>query len=199
MLDFVYGEEYVQKMTDEGNIIEHLDNNGLNCAYDNLHILSENLNKAKAFTIDMTNREENAFDNVPTYITDVYYLHDDKKFQMQIFMNDDMFINPSTGRVVEMFICWYDDFSNLYLDWLYLLNSRQSKKFDIVKFHAKEIGVKDRPYIIVSEEERNYPIIERNGVFYMNLDAQVNGNPIGFISHTARRKVVKEDLLAREE
>jgi hypothetical protein len=194
VLDFVYGAEYVQKMIDEENIIEHLDNDGLNCPYDDLYIVSDNLNKAKAFTIDRMNSEEYTIDCAPAYITDVYYLHDEKKFQMQIFMNDDIFINQATGRVAEMFICWYDIFSDLYLDWLYLLNSKQARKFDVVKFHAKEIGAKDRPYIIISGEEKNYPIIERDGVFYMNLDAQVNGKPIGFIQHTARRKVIKEDL-----
>ena len=52
VLGFIYGAENIDQMQSEGNIIEHLDNDGLNCTYSNLHILSEDLNKAKAFTID---------------------------------------------------------------------------------------------------------------------------------------------------
>ena len=50
VLGFIYGRENIDRMQAEGNIIEHLDNDGLNCTYENLHILSEDLNKAKAFS-----------------------------------------------------------------------------------------------------------------------------------------------------
>ena len=43
MLGFIYGAENIDRMQSEGNIIEHLDNDGLNCTYSNLHILSEDL------------------------------------------------------------------------------------------------------------------------------------------------------------
>ena len=45
VLGFIYGAENIDKMQAEGNIIEHLDNDGLNCTYENLHILSEDMNK----------------------------------------------------------------------------------------------------------------------------------------------------------
>lgn len=50
VLQYLYGKEKLDEMLGESNIIEHLDNDGLNCTYDNLHILSADLNKAKVFT-----------------------------------------------------------------------------------------------------------------------------------------------------
>ena len=58
-----------KKMLQSDNIIEHLDNNGLNCSYDNLHILSSDRNKAKAFSID---KEADKFRGIPLFITDVF-------------------------------------------------------------------------------------------------------------------------------
>ena len=52
VLAFLYGAGNLEKMLLPDNIIEHLDNNGLNCSYDNLHILSSDRNKGKAFLID---------------------------------------------------------------------------------------------------------------------------------------------------
>ena len=91
MLGFIYGAENIDRMQSEGNIIEHLDNDGLNCTYSNLHILSEDLNKAKAFTIDKKAAELDRSMEDPSYIMDVYYLHDSKQFQLQLFMNDDIY------------------------------------------------------------------------------------------------------------
>lgn len=44
VMGFVYGKDNIDKLQAEGNIIEHLDNNGLNCTYENLHIISDDLN-----------------------------------------------------------------------------------------------------------------------------------------------------------
>ena len=55
VLQFLYGKDELEEMLGKSNIIEHLDNNGLNCTYDNLHVLSEDMNKAKAFSIDKKN------------------------------------------------------------------------------------------------------------------------------------------------
>lgn len=77
VLGFIYGADTIDQMQAEGNIIEHLDNDGLNCTYENLHILSEDMNKAKAFSIDRMNKESELI-SYPPYILDVYYLHDKK-------------------------------------------------------------------------------------------------------------------------
>lgn len=44
VLQILYGAEKLNEMFDKSNIIEHLDNNGLNCVYENLHILSSDMN-----------------------------------------------------------------------------------------------------------------------------------------------------------
>lgn len=188
VLSHVYGHEYVKNMIQAGNIIEHLDNDGLNCSYDNLHIISGDWNKTKAFSIDKKSKEiENMFE-MRAYATDVYYCHKEKYFQLQVAMNDDIYINAKNNQAAEMFICIYNEFEDLYLDWLYLLNNIQTRKFDVTKFHAAKIYAQERPYITINLDERNNPVIIRDGVTYLNLDAKdKNGNPMASIVRSAKR------------
>lgn len=188
VLGFVYGAENIDKMQAEGNIIEHLDNNGLNCTYENLHILSEDMNKAKAFSIDKRSKEcEN--EPFPSYILDVYYLHEKSQFQLQIFMNDDIYF-ARTGHPVEMFVCRYNNFDELFVDWFYLLADLKKRMFEITKLHTSQLFVKERPVLQnITPEEMNSPIIERDGVYYLNLSAQNNGVPTSIVRHTALRRI----------
>lgn len=188
VMGFVYGKDNIDKLQAEGNIIEHLDNNGLNCTYENLHIISDDLNKAKAFSIDKMNKEGEKI-AFPPYVVDVYYLHKIKQFQMQICLNDNIYFNSTTKKPVEMFICRYNVFEDIFPDWFYLLRSRESKTFDIGKLNAYQVVVKDSPVIELSPEEQNMPYIYRNGVMYLNLDARKNGVPLVTLMHTSLRKI----------
>ena len=93
VLEFLYGKEKLSQLLSEDCIIEHLDNNGLNCCYDNLHILSADYNKAKAFTIDKTETLE-----IPSFILDAFYSHERKYYQLQITFNDNLFYLFQKGQ-----------------------------------------------------------------------------------------------------
>ena len=186
----IYGEETIKQLQAAGNIIEHLDNNGLNCTYENLHILSADMNKTKAFSVDKMGKKLNEMLDVPAFIIDVYYLHAEKRFQMQLFMNEDLYFNKETHRAAEMFICLYGKFERLYTDWFYLLSCVEERSFDVTKLVADSIGVSERPYIHVSPEEKNSQFIIKDGVVCLNLDAKNdNGASATSIRHTARRKI----------
>ncbi len=181
VLCYIYGKNNVDEMLSAHNIIEHLDNDGLNCTYENLHILSEDWNKAKAFTIDKLTEDIDEYRDIPPYVTDVYYKHAEKSFQMQIFLNDGIYKNITTGNFVAMFVCSYNDFKNLYLDWIYVLTSINNRFFDISKFHADQILGEDCPIFKLKPEEQDSPVIVRDGVCYLNLDAKKFGrNSYGF-------------------
>lgn len=134
------------------------------------------------------------------YATDVYYSHEEKYFQLQVAMNDDIYINTKNNQAVEMFMCIYAKFEDLYLDWLYLLNNLQTRRVDITKFHALKIYAQERPYITIRPDEVNNPVIMMNGVAYLNLDAKDrNGNPMVSVTHSAKGTVdYKEKVMQRD-
>lgn len=183
VLAFLYGQDNLETMLKPDNIIEHLDNNGLNCAYDNLHILSSDSNKAKAFTID---KEADQYYGIPTFITDIYYSHNKQYYQMQITFNRDLCFVMWKGQTIpiEAFFAQYDDFRNLFIDWLYIYNCRENGKFDISKFHSSRLFAKNRPQITLRPEEYGHVVIQRDGHWYLVIRTD-GTDKLAYIAKTA--------------
>ena len=171
VLEFLYGQDALEKMLQQGNIIEHLDNDGLNCTYENLHILSSDFNKAKAFTID---NQMDKYQGIPSFITDIYYSHNKNYYQMQITFNKNIYFATTNDITapIEAFFFQYQDFEELYMDWLYVFRCRQSGLFDVRKFHHNQWKAKFRPQIRLMPEERDNIFIERNGKRYLILNTE---------------------------
>ncbi len=187
VLSFLYGQDQLNHMLDKDNIIEHLDNNGLNCSYDNLHIISADYNKAKAFTID---KERELEPEIPSFITDVYYSHEKQYYQMQVFFNRDIFYNQSNGQPIEELFFQYNDFRSLYVDWMYIYGCRQQGVFDISTFHMSKLYAKDRPILYLTEEEQENVFIQRDGQWFIRLNPD-GGDKTVFLSKTAYRDIEK--------
>lgn len=185
VLAFLYGADQLNHMLNNDNIIEHLDNDGLNCAYDNLHIISANYNKAKAFTID---KERALEPDIPSFITDVYYSHEKHYYQMQVFFNRDVFYNQSNGQPIEELFFQYNDFRSLYIDWVYIYGCRQQGAFDLSTFHMSRLYAKNRPIIYLTEDEQDHVFIQRDGQWFLRL------NPDGGDKTTFLNKTVYQDL-----
>lgn len=185
VLAFLYGADQLNHMLNNDNIIEHLDNDGLNCAYDNLHIISADYNKAKAFTID---KERALEPDIPSFITDVYYSHEKHYYQMQVFFNRDVFYNQSNGQPIEDLFFQYNDFRSLYIDWVYIYGCRQQGAFDLSTFHMSRLYAKNRPIIYLTEDEQDHVFIQRDGQWFLRL------NPDGGDKTTFLNKTVYQDL-----
>lgn len=185
VLAFLYGADQLNHMLNNDNIIEHLDNDGLNCAYDNLHIISADYNKAKAFTID---KERALEPDIPSFITDVYYSHEKHYYQMQVFFNRDVFCNQSNGQPIEELFFQYNDFRSLYIDWVYIYGCRQQGAFDLSTFHMSRLYAKNRPIIYLTEDEQDHVFIQRDGQWFLRL------NPDGGDKTTFLNKTVYQDL-----
>lgn len=184
VLSYLYGANELNTMLRNNNIIEHLDNDGLNCCYDNLHVLHSNWNKGKAFTID--NSPETT--GIPAYITDVYYSHKNCRYQMQIFLNKNIYRLIESDQPVEKFICLYKGFKSLFIDWLYINESREDGNFDISKFHSDKILISLRPTLYLTEEEKDARIIERDGEFYLRIETE-DPKKMAFVNHTTFQEI----------
>lgn len=191
VLQFLYGEEKLSEMLGRENIIEHLDNNGLNCTYENLHVLSEDMNKAKAFSIDKRSAalEANGIAPIPALVTDVYYSHEKKYFQLQVFFNKNLVFNMTTKRLVERVLFQYSDFDSLFIDWLYCLDCMKTEKFDIHKHHATKVYVADAPQFVLREDEKDAVLVKREGKYYLVIRTNPEDGPVAFMNHTSFVKI----------
>ena len=191
VLQFLYGKEKLEEMIGKSNIIEHLDNNGLNCTYENLHVLSEDMNKSKAFSIDKKNAELEAGEMVmiPALITDVYYSHKDKYFQLQVFFNKNIVFHKATNKFVQGFIFHYNDFDSLFIDWLYCFECIKREEFDVYKHHAVRVYSKDFPKIELKGDEKPGAIVERDGKYYLIIGTDPENGPVAFMNHIPFERV----------
>ena len=191
VLQFLYGQEELDEMIGKSNIIEHLDNNGLNCIYENLHVVSADMNKTKAFSIDKKNAAIQASEltAIPAMITDVYYSHENKYFQLQVFFNKNIVFNEKTGNFVEFFVFQYNDFDNLFIDWLYCFECIKREEFDFYKHHAVRAYVKDAMMITLREDEKNATIVERDGQLCLIIRTDSEDGPLSFMNHISYKKI----------
>lgn len=191
VLQFLYGEEKLDEMLGKLNIIEHLDNNGLNCTYENLHVLSEDMNKAKAFSIDKKNAALAAGEitDIPALITDVYYSHEKKYFQLQVFFNKNIVFNKATNKVVESFIFQYNDFDSLFIDWLYCFECIKKEEFDVCKNNAVRVYSIDATLIELREDEKNATVVERDGKHYLIIRTDPEKGPVSFMNHASFKRI----------
>lgn len=191
VLQFLYGKEKLDEMIGQDNIIEHLDNNGLNCTYENLHVLSEDMNKAKAFSIDKKNAaiKDGKFVDIPALITDVYYSHAKGIFQLQVFFNKDVVFNKQTNKYVESFVFHYNDFDNLFIDWLYCFECIKREEFDVSKHHAIKVWTKDVVTIIPTDDEQDAPFVKRGGKWYLVIRTNPEKGPVTYVDHVAFKEV----------
>ncbi len=191
VLQFLYGKDKLDIMLGNDNIIEHLDNNGLNCCYENLHILSSKLNKAKAFSIDEeSDRIKNGeYGFIPALITDVYYSHAKRYFQLQLYFNTITIADGNSGQLVNGFNLRYNDFNTLFIDWLYCYECIKKQQFDFSKIHTDDFDVQYVPKTQLREDEKEATFIERDGkiLFVIRTDESNDGS-ICFVSHTPFRK-----------
>ena len=191
VLQFLYGQEKLDEMIGKSNIIEHLDNNGLNCVYENLHVLSADGNKAKAFSIDKKNAalKSGEITDIPALITDVYYSHKNKYFQLQVFFNKNLVYDTQTNNVVERFIFHYNDFDSLFIDWLYCFECIKKEEFDVYKNNAIRVYSTEAPMIKLRDDEKDATIVERDGIYYLIIRTEPENGPVAFLNHTSFIKI----------
>lgn len=201
VLNFLYSKDKIDEMLGKSNIIEHLDNNGLNCTFENLHILSDDLNKAKAFSIDKLNEKnkKGELTLVPALITDVYYSHSKKMFQLQIFFNKSIVQEVETNQIVEEFIFQYSDFNNLFIDWLYCYECIKKEEFDVSKIHTDVSYVRFATHIELSEEEKGALFVKRDGKYLMVLRTDSKSGPISYMEHIPYKELNNRDSESEEK
>ena len=158
---------------------------------ENIHVLSADMNKAKAFSIDKKKAvvEAGEIANIPALITDVYYSHEEGYFQLQVFFNKNIVLNKETNRIVDCFVFQYNNFDELFIDWLYCLDCIKKEEFDFYKHHAIKAYASEAPLIELREEEKGATMVERDGKRYLIIRTEPENGPVAFMSHMSFRKV----------
>lgn len=140
-----YGDDLYNQMCDAGCVVDHMDNNSMNCNIENLSFLMEDENKAKGFTLDKKSKEK-------TFIAlSMFKDFETELFQISIFFNNPASLeidNLKAPVIVRLVYLLYDTKYEIVInDARTILNDYYTylkfnpNKLDIVDFHIEgEVG-----------------------------------------------------------
>lgn len=172
MMEKWYGKEVLDEMTKRGWIVDHMNNNGLDCRICNLEFLSSHHNVAKGQILDVESekmRMHIALNIFKDFTTGLY--------QISIGFNDNIyFYNAKTkeARLINTLFLLYDcDYRLVIYDAEKILTQYQiEKKFGLGNLSFIDYKCEYPPEIQFTEKEIDEIIngnrwyIERNGELY---------------------------------
>jgi len=175
-----YGEDMVQSMSEKGWIVDHINNEGLDCRISNLEFLATRHNVAKGQTLDVEakamkyNIALNIFKDFSTGL-----------YQITIFFNDDVYIRESSmesPKLLNALKLLYD------CDYRLVINDAESillsydleKKINLSELKCIEMKKEFPIQIELSEEEKGNPMIIRDGKAYLVLNNNVSMDSVHF-------------------
>ena len=174
-----YGEKMLAEMTQQGWVIDHMNNNGFDCRISNLEFLPTRHNVAKGQTVDVEAdemRRHLALTLCKDFSTGYYQIH--------LGCNDPIsLMNTSTGEVRPLaklkflYDCDYRIVINDARD--ILLNYGLYGRFQIESLHCIDWKPEFPEQIVLRAEEIGRPFIERDGKMYVCI-----GNGIWFHSNS---------------
>lgn len=161
-----YGKEMLAEMTQQGWVVDHMNNNSFDCRISNLEFLPTRHNVAKGQTVDVdanAMRHHLAMTLCKDFSTGFYQIHLGCNDPISLF-------NTSTGEVRPLaklkflYDCDYRIVINDARD--ILLNYSLYGKFLIESLHCIDWKPEFSELILLREEEIGRPLIERNGMMY---------------------------------
>lgn len=163
-----YGEDTLDKMTEKGFVIDHMNNNGMDCRISNLEFLKKAYNTAKgqAFDVDSKNMRYNIAVNIfKDYTTGCY--------QVSIGCNDSICGYNSDGSkfYVNTIKLLYDcDFAIVVNDAENLILKYSTEGVISLKnTHSCDARIEKAENINLTEEDKKRAVVIRDGVPYLVL------------------------------
>ncbi|MBU5317735.1 HNH endonuclease [Clostridium bornimense] len=168
-----YPDVDIDKLYKNGWIIEHMDNNGFNCRISNLEFLPKRYNTAKGQTVDIDRKRlmtKIALSMYKDFSTGCY--------QITIFFNSKV-EEYITGRQIQTLKLLYKPNTDykmvIHEAEEILFDFENNKAIDMKKLRFDDYKIGYSTLIKVNPEEKNRPIIERNGELYINLSVPGSG------------------------
>ena len=161
VINHFYGEEVLKEAYKNDYVIDHLDNNGYNCTYENLALIPKKENSAKGLTYDIERQE--ATENYALNITrDI----ESKEFQISIAFNKpaDLKINGESIPLHILYLRYGIDFKTAFIDARSIINDLNSRSvINFANLRNTGIDYRKAECIYATKEEIEAGMIIRDG------------------------------------
>lgn len=165
-----YGEDVLKEMTEKGYVVDHMNNNHVDCRISNLEFLKKSYNTAKgqAFDVDSKGMERHIAVNLFKDFSTGYY-------QITIGCNDDIIeidVDGQKYHIAAIKLLYTCDYSIVINDAENILRVYETEgRIDFSKTYACDSKVEEAVDIKLTEEE-NSAVTIRDGVPYLILGTE---------------------------
>ena len=163
-----YGQDVIDDLTARGYVVDHMNNNHMDCRISNLEFLKHNRNVAKGMYLDRESKQIEhriALSLFKDFNTGCY--------QITIGCNDTIVSKDSEGKehYINAIKLLYDcDYSMVILDAETIITEYEERDgFSLNNLHYCDCRIVEAPAIVLTEEEKNQPFVIRDGVPYLVL------------------------------
>ena len=165
-----YGEDVLKDLTEKGYVVDHMNNDGLDCRVSNLEFLKSAYNVAKGQAFDVDSKEMR-------YRLAVNIFKDFKTgcYQISIGCNDAICGQDNSGNkyyvntIKLLFNC---DYSIVINDAENILRQYETEgTISVSKTHACDVRVEKAIDIQLTEDEKKGAVVMREGVPYLVIGA----------------------------
>lgn len=163
-----YGEDVLAQFTEKGYVVDHMNNDHMDCRITNLEFLKKAYNTAKGQSFDIDSREmrfQIAITIFKDFTTGCY--------QITIGCND-----PICHELPDGTIRWVNDIKLLYnCDYSIVINDAENilriydteGRIELIKNNACDVRINYAPDIQMTEEEEKQTLVMRDGKWYLVL------------------------------
>lgn len=171
-----YGQDVLDDLTAKGYVVDHMNNNHMDCRISNLEFLKHNRNVAKGMYLD---KESKQLEH--RIALSLFKDFDTGCYQITIGCNDTIVTKDANGQehyINTIKLLYNCDYSLVILDAESILTQyEESNGFSLNGLRYCDKRIIEAPAIVLTEEEKNQPFVIRDGVTYL-----VIGNGKSFIS-----------------
>lgn len=169
VMDHLYGEGISKHMYhNKGYIIDHIDNNGFNCKFNNLTFLKKSKNTSKGMYYDKERK-----DFISVAALNIFKIIESNKYQITIGFNKPyyIYVNGDSLEIAVLYLVYNDRFNTALGDAEYILEElKESNKLDLSKLKTDKIYFEKTFKTRLSKEEKKSPFFIREEKIYINLD-----------------------------
>lgn len=146
-----YGEDVLQEAYRNNYVIDHLDNNGYECVYENLALIPRKENSAKGLTYDIERKEA-----IDKYSINITRDMDTGEFQVSVIFNQgaNLFLNNEEIPVYILYFRYGIDFKTAFIDARSILNDlNNTGRINLVNLRNIDFDYRRAKKIVATREE----------------------------------------------
>lgn len=181
-----YGEEVIQEAYANDFVIDHINNDGMDCRYTNLALIPSRLNVAKGQTYDI-DRLENQHNFA------INFSRDEESSEYQISVAFNKHCNFQRGDevipITGMYLRYGQDYKTTFLDAQIIVNDLLSGgTIEIPKLHTSKVLLNKAILLRLTEEEMKGDFVMRDGQVFM-----IQGRESSFTTQLAHNSELHRD------